>query len=178
MSQAMRWPLFCICAAIAKVLPPAPAQKSTTRSPGLAFTNSATSCEPSSWISISPVFNPASRAKDNRSRRRMPRGASLVASACRPMAFNVRSTVSRLDLIGLTLRSSGGGTSVAAISVSNACPKRCRSGPTAQSGHSKRTSWGMSAWSIAEPRKPKIKAYSGCDRAAGANFAPSNRRLI
>ena len=41
--QAAKW-----MAAMARVLPPAPAQKSTTRSPGFASTKRATSCEPSS----------------------------------------------------------------------------------------------------------------------------------
>ena len=47
-------------AASASVLPPAPAHRSTTCSPGFAPASSAASCEPSSWISIRPLRNAGS----------------------------------------------------------------------------------------------------------------------
>ena len=53
-SQATSLPRFFISAASARVLPPAPAQKSTTRMPGRASASSAASCEPSSCTSTSP----------------------------------------------------------------------------------------------------------------------------
>ena len=47
-------------AASASVLPPPPAQRSITCSPGSAAASSAASCEPSSWISIQPFWNAGS----------------------------------------------------------------------------------------------------------------------
>ena len=53
-SVAKIWPWLSIMAASASVLPPAPAHRSITCSPAFAPPSSAASCEPSSWISISP----------------------------------------------------------------------------------------------------------------------------
>ena len=59
-SVAISRPLPCIIAASASVLPPAPAQRSITCSPGLAAENSAASCEPSSCTSIAPLMKSSS----------------------------------------------------------------------------------------------------------------------
>ena len=55
-------------AASAKVLPPAPAQKSTTRMPGRASASSAAICEPSSCTSTRPSLNAARPPSGTRSR--------------------------------------------------------------------------------------------------------------
>jgi len=76
-----------------------------------------------------------------------------LADGCagKPKSFNARSIASRVDLIGLTRRSSGAGIRSAAISCPNASLKRRRSGSAAQGGHSRRTSSGMPGWSIVHP---------------------------
>ena len=60
LSVAISRPLPSIIAASASVLPPAPAQRSITCSPGLAAVNSAASCEPSSCTSTAPLMKSSS----------------------------------------------------------------------------------------------------------------------
>jgi len=54
MSIATIWPLFCIKDAKWSVLPPAPAQVSTTFMPGFTSKNSATNCDDASCTSNQP----------------------------------------------------------------------------------------------------------------------------
>src|SRR5437763_1937613 len=75
-------------AASASVLPPPPAHRSSTCSPGLAPAKSAASCEPSSWISIRPFryANSACTAgflASARSLIRRPVGDQRVGSGAR-----------------------------------------------------------------------------------------------
>ena len=53
-SMAISWPLFSIKDAMCKVLPPAPAQVSTTRIPGFTSRKAATNWEEASWTSNNP----------------------------------------------------------------------------------------------------------------------------
>ena len=87
-SVAKTWPLFAIIAASAKVLPPAPAHRSSTCSPGFAAENNAASCEPSSCTSTRPLRNAGSAwiagLFDSAARRmRRPQGDQRVGSGAR-----------------------------------------------------------------------------------------------
>src|SRR5712691_2077666 len=59
-SVAISRPLPCIIAASARVLPPAPAQRSITCSPGFAADNNDARCEPSSCTSMAPLMKSCS----------------------------------------------------------------------------------------------------------------------
>src|SRR5262249_42013253 len=110
-SQATSLPLLAMAAASARVLPPAPAQKSTTRCPGLASVSNATSCEPSSCTSIRPALKQASEASGGRPSTRMPSGESGLgppptrpARHAPPPGGRDGPLASRLERIGAQIR--------------------------------------------------------------------------
>ena len=94
---------------MAKVLPPAPAQKSTTISPRLASSSKAKSCEPSSCTSTSPCTKAGTLAKDGLPLSRMPHGEYGVAWASKPAAWSSSKTASRFFFWVLMRKSSGAG---------------------------------------------------------------------
>ena len=117
-----------IAAASASVLPPAPAHRSITCSPGFAPASNAASCEPSSWISIWPLRKAgsawiaglfASRRNDDAHARRRParrlrrRTRRAPQRRCRASAFSV-----------LTRRSSGAREASAAPSSARLVAER------------------------------------------------------
>ncbi len=122
-SQATSLPRLAIPAASAKVLPPAPAQKSTTRMPGRASASSAAICELSSCTSTRPCSKAASLPSGTRSRRRKPTGDRGVGFAATPSAASARRASSRSAFTRLTRRSIGAGPLRAAISRSSPWPK-------------------------------------------------------
>ena len=127
--------MFLICAPRASVLPPAPAQKSTTISPRRAPVSSASSWLPSSCTSTRPCSNDLGL---------LQRGLADDADAERRIAASPRrrsrrarrrsSTSSRSALSALTRRSSGAGASIASTQAQNSSPRRACSGSASQSG--------------------------------------------
>ena len=73
-SNAYRRPVLRMVAPMASVLPPAPAQKSTTISPRLASSSRASSCEPSSCTSMAPRVNASSLVSAGLPSMRRPHG--------------------------------------------------------------------------------------------------------
>ena len=96
-SKAYSRPVLRIAAPSASVLPPAPAQKSTTISPRLASVSSASSWLPSSCTSTSPRSEHAQPVAAPACRRtRRPQGEYGVGSASMPAAASAACTSSRL----------------------------------------------------------------------------------
>ena len=87
-----------ICAPRASVLPPAPAQKSTTISPRLAPVSNASSWLPSSCTSAHPSVSTPWRCKAGLPATRRPTGEYGVGSASMPSPRRRASTSSRLAL--------------------------------------------------------------------------------
>ena len=101
-SKAYKRPVLRMDAPSAKVLPPAPAQKSATISPRLASTNSAKSCEPSSCTSIKPFSNSASLLRLGLAFMRNPQGEKGVGTTAMPWATKSACTSARLASSVLT----------------------------------------------------------------------------
>ena len=79
-SKAYKRPVLRMVAPIASVLPPAPAQKSTTISPRLASSSRAKSWEPSSCTSMAPRTKAGSLANAGLPSTRKPQGEWGVAT--------------------------------------------------------------------------------------------------
>ncbi len=125
-SVAKIWPLFSIMAASASVLPPAPAHRSTTCSPGLAPENSAANCEPSSCNSTMPLRKAGSAwiaglLASAASRMRRPQGDQRAGSGFK--SDSISATASRSAFSVFTRRSSGARDDKAAPSSARASPK-------------------------------------------------------
>ena len=108
-SKAYSRPVLRIEAPNARVLPPAPAQKSTTISPRLASTSRASSCEPSSCTSIAPRTKASSLVICGLPSMRKPHGEKGVATvliAARASSFCMSA---RFSLKELTRKSSPAG---------------------------------------------------------------------
>ena len=97
-SNAYSRPVDRMAAPRARVLPPAPAQKSTTISPRLASVSSASNWLPSSCTSTSPRLNNASFCSAGLPTTRMPQGENGVGAALMPRAFSSVEDVLALGL--------------------------------------------------------------------------------
>ena len=109
-SKANTWPRLASSAASASVLPPPPAQRSSTCSPGLAPASSAASWEPSSWISIWPLRKAGSACTAGllpsaATSMRRPSGDHRVSAT--PKWASAAAASARSVLRRLTRRSSG-----------------------------------------------------------------------
>ncbi len=117
-SNAYRRPVLRMMAPSASVLPPAPAQKSTTISPRLAPTIWDRIWLPSSCTSMAPLLNSGRFCRAGFCRMRRPSGANgvdvLRIGACASSA----ATSSRVALSELTRKSSGAGLFMASASSS------------------------------------------------------------
>ena len=121
-------------APIARVLPPAPAQKSTTISPRLASSSKASSCEPSSCTSMAPRVKASSLVSAGLPSMRRPQGEYGVATdliAARASSF---CTSARFSFKTLTRRSSGAFCAMLSARGQNSSPSWSLRGCTSHSG--------------------------------------------
>ena len=146
MSNAYRRPVERISAPSARVLPPAPAQKSTTISPRLGATRWQSSWLPSSCTSTPPSRNSGCRLIAGFSSSLIPSGEYGVAAARSPSAASRSIAVSREIFIGFTRRSRGAFCSRPLARASSALLSwRARRRSITQSGSSHSTSRGCGA---------------------------------
>src|SRR5712692_3522157 len=130
----------------ASVLPPAPAQKSTTISPRLGATRWQSTWLPSSCTSMLPSRNNGCRLIAGFSWSLIPSGEYGVAAARSPSTASRSSAASREIFSGFTRRSSGAFCSRPFASASRALSsQRARRRSIAQSGSSHSTSKGCGA---------------------------------
>ena len=123
-----------IIAPSASVLPPAPAQKSTTISPRLASVSSASSWLPSSCTSTSPRLKHSVRLSVGLPRARRPVGEYGVGSVRMPSSASVAWAASRLTSSVLTRRSSPADLDRLSISGQKSLPISFFSASASQSG--------------------------------------------
>ena len=152
--------MFLICAPRASVLPPAPAQKSTTISPRRAPVSSARSWLPSSCTSTRPCSKTSVFCSAGLPTTRMPSGEYGVAAASKPATRRRSSTSSRSALSALTRRSSGAGVSTASTQSQNSSPRRACSGTASQSGRLWRRRSGSAPRSKARQRASHSRSRS------------------
>ena len=133
-SNAYKRPVLRMDAPIAKVLPPAPAQKSHTISPRLASSNKASNCEPSSCTSTAPRENKSSCDKAGLPWIRKPQGENGVGVAWMPVTFSSFCTSSRLSVKVLTRKSKGAEELSCATKGQNPSPTWAFKGSTNHSG--------------------------------------------
>ena len=161
-SKAYRRPVDRMSAPMAKVLPPAPAQKSATISPRFAPTRAASSCEPSSCTSKSPASKPGNLNSEGLPSSRKPSGEKGVGSLLIALACKAFCTGPRLAFSALTRMSSVAGVFKALAKAvkpsptwflsgfTNHCGKLCRcrskksSSLAASQMASQAVSWGVS----------------------------------
>ena len=170
-SNAYRRPVDAIIAPSSRVLPPAPAQKSTTISPRRGASSRPSSWLPSSCTSIWPLVNSGILVSAGLPFTRRPNGDSGVASALMPAACSAASASSRRVFRVFTRKSSGAGCCMARPSVSrvsSSMPPAC-SASTTQSGSSAR--WArLSSGSSALSSPAHL-------RSASVSASESSRRL-
>ncbi|MNZ93413.1 hypothetical protein D3C78_1124760 [compost metagenome] len=133
-SNAYSRPVLRMLAPRARVLPPAPAQKSTTISPRLASSSRASSCEPSSCTSMAPRMNASYRVSAGLPSTRRPQGENGVGTDRTPALASSFCTSERLSFKALTRRSSGAPCSMLCASGQKPSPSWALSGSTSQAG--------------------------------------------
>ena len=148
-SKAYRRPVLRMAAPSARVLPPAPAQKSTTISPRLASVNRASSWLPSSCTSTSPRVKTSSLFSAGLPCTRSPQGEKGVGATVQPASTRALSTSSRLAFRVLTRRSSGALADSASTRGQKPSPRVSCSGVASQSGRLWRSFSGSVARSMA-----------------------------
>ena len=133
-SKAYKRPVLRMEAPMARVLPPAPAQKSTTISPRLASTSRASSCEPSSCTSIAPRVKASSLPSCGLPASRRPQGEYGVATVL-IASFASSFWISALfSFKALTRRSSPAGALRLSTSGQKSLPSCSLSGSTSHCG--------------------------------------------
>ena len=108
-SMATSRPWLRMSAARCSVLPPAPAQASTTHCPGEIFRNGAICCEPASWISHHPVRKVADCCNGRRTFRRRASGAPSTGSVSMPSSSKRAAVCGSPALRRFTLRKTSAG---------------------------------------------------------------------
>ena len=167
--------MFCISAANASVLPPAPAQRSSTCFRGPAPDKSAAICEPSSWISNHPAWKAASacrfgvRCAPDGGGTRMPMGE--IGHGAAPNGSSAFRTFSCVDFRVLTRRSAGARRAIASPSATALPPNCAENDGQSHSGMSARAASGASAMSRVRP------ARSASDKGGGECSAPSQAAM-
>ena len=155
-----------IRAAIAVVLIPGPAQRSSTRSPGCGSSSATTACEPRDWGTSSPVADPRAHRLAGASRRpgsRPDRAARPLParSTSTPAARRSAATVAGSARSVLTRKAVSAGSFIAAIS------SRASASPSS-SHHSSASHTGYE-WAIAAPAGVESSsAASSSSRSAAA----------
>ena len=168
-SKAYRRPVLRIIAPKASVLPPAPAQKSTTISPRLASTSMASSCEPSSCTSISPQVKTLSLLTAGRPCTRRPQGEYSVGTALMPSRDKSFCAASRLVVKALMRISSGAGTLKQSINGQKSSPNCALSDWANHSGR---------LWRCSSSRPESGLAGSVASQASSQFFSRSDRDAL
>ena len=133
-SKAYSRPVLRMAAPMARVLPPAPAQKSTTISPRLASSSRASNWEPSSCTSMAPRTKAGSLVSAGLPCTRRPQGEYGVASVLIAACASSFCTCSRFSFRILTRRSSGALVDKACTRGQNSAPSCALSGSASHSG--------------------------------------------
>ena len=183
-------PRFSIIAASASVLPPAPAQRSSTCIPGSAPLSSAASCEPSSCTSTCPLTKAGSAESagprpSGLTAMRRPTGDSGVGCASR--WASAASALSRPPLSVLTRRSTGARSASALPAATASSPKLSANAAASHSGKSPRTMVGRAgevacsqpfALGLGERRRargPRRRTAPRCPLRRGRAIASARR---
>ncbi len=162
--------------ASASVLPPAPAQKSTTRIPGSASTSSATSWLPSSWISTSPSWNVLPGVTGRRPGDAQAPGATAASARLprlrrpaprAPLARRLQQVDAQVER-----RRVRPGPPFPPPVRRRSAHRSCGS---IQSGTSSRTASGMSGWSSVWPSSARSAGLFRRVSGVGAELAAGDR---
>ena len=170
-SSAYRRPLPCIIAPMAKVLPPAPAQKSTAICPRFTPVSKASSWLPSSCTSSVPSRNSGCLLSAGLSAKRMPHGEYGVGLHASPSACKAASILSRRPLRVFTRTSSGAPCTTLRPNASTASSSK----PSARMVSISHC--GSSAAVFRLPENSLLRAFTSAKKAMSSSSATSAKAL-